>query len=55
MLLARGHIENQKRLGLSGSCEAVVEAMKRFPEEQEIQEQVGLLFIPCHGMQCVSQ
>ncbi len=52
MLLARGHTENQKRLGLSGPCEAIVEAMQKFPLDQEIQEQVGLSFIlsiPCCG------
>ncbi len=51
MLLARGHTENQKRLGLSGSCEAIVEAMQKFPLDQEIQEQFGLSFlsIPCCG------
>ncbi len=43
MLLARGHVENQKRLGITlggGPWEAVVEAMKAFPDDQEIQEQV---------------
>ncbi len=40
MLLARGNVENQKRLGLDRACKAVAEAMMTFPEDQGIQEQV---------------
>ncbi len=50
MLLARGNVESQKRLGLGRACEAVAGAMTTFPEDQEIQEQVkvwaGLFVIP---------